>query len=145
MLRIELVNKWLDQIAEDISTAECLYQGGHWQYIGFLCHQAVEKSIKAYWYATRDDDPPYLHNHFRLLEGCGLKEKLSDDQRRFIEIMSPMYIAARYPEYKRQVARMLNQQGSAYIIEQTKNFEQWIRQEFSAAMKPSDSSKTTSE
>ena len=86
--------------------------------------------IKAYWYATRDDDPPYLHNHFRLLEGCGLKAELNDVQRRFVEIMSPMYIAARYPEYKSQVARMLNQQGSASIIEQTKELKQWIRQKF---------------
>lgn len=107
---------------EDIATAEALYTTGHWLYIGFMCHQAVEKAIKAYWLACRDDEPIYLHNHFRLLEGCELKGELSEEQRRFIEIMSPMYIAGRYPEYKSQVARMLNEKGSAYLIEQTKQF-----------------------
>ena len=48
----------------------------------------------------------------------------------FIEIMAPMYIAGRYPEYKNQVARMLNEKGSAYIIEKTKEFKIWILQKF---------------
>lgn len=95
-----------------------------------MCHQAIEKAIKAYWIATRNDDPIYLHNHFRLMEECGLKAQLSNEQRRFIEIISPMYIAGRYPEYKRQIARMLNKEQSAYIIEQTKLFKQWILQKF---------------
>lgn len=52
----------------------------------------------------------------------------SEEQHKFIEIMSPMYIAGRYPEYKNQVARMLNEKGSTYLIEQTKQFKQWILQ-----------------
>lgn len=86
----------------------------------------------------------YLHNHFRLLEGCGLKSLLSDQQRRFIEVMSPMYIAGRYPEYKNQVARMLNKQGSDYLINETKQFKQWILQKCSVVTKPSASSDDTS-
>lgn len=130
MDRKEIANKWLEQVDEDILAAEALFSSGRWLYIGFLCHQAIEKAIKAYWFAKRDDEPIYLHNHFRLLEGCELKSKLSEDQRRFIEILSPMYIAGRYPEYKNQVARMLNEKGSAYLIDQTKLFKEWILQEF---------------
>ena len=136
MERKEIADKWLEQVNEDIATAECLFQGGHWLYIGFLCHQAIEKAIKAYWLAMRDDEPIYLHNHFRLLEGCELKSELNEEQRRFIEIMAPMYIAGRYPEYKNQVARMLNEKGSAYIIEQTKQFKEWILQRFSQEKRP---------
>lgn len=136
MAQKDIAQKWLEQVDEDISTAEALYKTGHWLYIGFLCHQAVEKVIKAFWFATRDDEPIYLHNHFRLLEGCGLKSELNEQQRRFIEIMSPMYIAGRYPEYKNQVARMLNEKGSAYLIEQTKLFKQWILQKCLPETKP---------
>jgi HEPN domain-containing protein len=144
MTREEIALKWLEQVDEDIVTAEALYTTGHWLYIGFLCHQAIEKVIKAYWFACRDDEPIYLHNHFRLLEGCGLKNELSDVQRRFIEIMAPMYIAGRYPEYKSQVARMLNEKGSAYLIEQTKQFREWILQKCSHVTKLWDSSDNTS-
>ena len=144
MTREEIALKWLEQVDEDIVTAEALYTTGHWLYIGFLWHQAIEKVIKDYWFACRDDEPIYLHNHFRLLEGCGLKNELSDVQRRFIEIMAPMYIAGRYPEYKSQVARMLNEKGSAYLIEQTKQFREWILQKCSHVTKLSDSSDNTS-
>ena len=144
MAREDIARKWLEQVEEDILTAEALYNSGRWLYVGFLCHQAVEKLVKAYWFAVREDEPMYLHNHFRLLEGCGLKTRLNDVQRRFLEIMSPMYIAGRYPEYKNQVARMLNKEGSSYLIEQTKAFRQWILQECSAATKPSVSSDDTS-
>lgn len=130
MANLEISRKWLEQVDEDILTAEALYKSRRWLYIGFLCHQAVEKLIKAYWFAMRDDEPIYLHNHFRLLEGCGLKSELNEELRRFIEIMAPMYIAGRYPEYKNQVARMLNEKGSAYIIEKTKEFKIWILQKF---------------
>lgn len=144
MAREDIVRKWLEQVDEDILAAEALYNSGRWLYIGFMCHQAIEKTIKAYWFATRDDEPMYLHNHFRLLDGCGLKNELSDQQRRFIEVMSPMYIAARYPEYKNQVARMLNKESSAYMIDETKKLKEWILQKCSVETKPSDSSVDTS-
>lgn len=57
--------------------------------------------------------------------------------------MAPMYIAGRYPEYKSQVARMLNDKGSIYIIEQTKQFKQWILQKFLPEKRPSISSENT--
>ena len=135
MNREEIANKWLEQVDEDILAAEALYHSGRWLYVGFLCHQAIEKTIKAYWFATRADEPIYLHNHFRLLEGCELKDQLTDKQRRFIEIMSPMYIAGRYPEYKSQVARMLTESGSGFIIEETKGMIRWILQKFSPETK----------
>ena len=137
MTRDDIARRWLEQVDEDILSAEALCNSGRWLYVGFLCHQAIEKTIKAYWYATQDDDPVYLHNHFRLLEGCGLKDQLSDSQRRFLEIMSPMYIAGRYPEYKSQVARMLNKESSDYLITETKKLTQWILQKFLPEMKPS--------
>lgn len=145
MANIEISQKWLEQVDEDILAAESLFNSGRWLYIGFLCHQAIEKLIKAYWFATREDEPIYLHNHFRLLEGCGLKSELNDEQRRFIEIMAPMYIAGRYPEYKSQVARMLNDKGSAYIIEKTKEFKSWILPKFLPETKLSNSCGTTNE
>lgn len=130
MTRDDIAKKWMDQVDEDILSAEALCESGRWLYVGFLCHQAIEKTIKAYWYATQKDDPLYLHNHFRLLDGCGLKDQLNDTQRRFLEIMSPMYIAGRYPEYKNQVARMLNKESSEYLITETKKLTQWILQKF---------------
>ena len=124
MAREDIVQKWLDHVHEDISAAEWLFQGGHWLYVGFLCHQAMEKALKAYYAANNDDDPPYTHSHTRLLNVCGLIDELTDAQLRFVALMEPMYIEARYPEQKAETARMLNKEACQHIIETTKELTQ---------------------
>lgn len=130
MSREDIAAKWLEQVEEDISAAECMYNGGHWLYVGFMCHQAVEKVLKALWTATQDEDPPYVHDHWRLLRGLGLIETLSEEQRNFVESIKPLYIAARYPEQKRKIAAMLNDEACSSIIDETKLFKEWILQKF---------------
>lgn len=137
------VQQWLDIVECDIDAAEWMHKGGRWLYVAFECHQAIEKLIKAYWTGTRNDDPLYIHDHWRLLKGCGLADKLSTKQRDFIELMKPMYIASRYPQYKNQVYSSLNENVSSFILDETKQFRQWILQEFSAATKHLQSSADT--
>lgn len=144
MANVSRMQKWLEIVDRDIDAAEWMQQGGRRLYVAFEFHQALEKVIKAFWCGTRDDDPPYLHDHWRLLEGCGLIDKLSDNQKDFIEQMSPMYIAARYPEHKQRIALALNEETCHSIVEQTKQFKQRILQEYSALKKSSNSSDATS-
>lgn len=33
MAKEERITSWLDHVHEDISSAECLFMGGHWLYI----------------------------------------------------------------------------------------------------------------
>ena len=123
---IERANKWLDIVAEDLVVAEDLYKLGHWLYTGFMCHQVIEKTLKAYWCVCRNDDPPYLHDHKKIAQGCGLYTKLSEEQLKFLELIKPMNIEARYQEYKCEVARSLNREKTAWILEQTKQMHAWI-------------------
>lgn len=137
MERKDVIEKWIAHVHEDISAADCLFLGGHWLYVGFLCHQAIEKALKAYYVATNDDDPPFTHSHTRLLNVCGLTDELTDAQLRFIALMEPMYIEARYPEQKAETARMLNKDACQHIIETTKELTRWIEQKLSAETRPS--------
>ena len=100
--------------------------------------------LKAYWTATCDDVPPYIHEHKRLAELCGLYWKMSDEQRDFLQEIRPMNIEARYPDYKRSIANSLNEVKVGQIVEQTKQMQQWILQECLAATKPLTSSDDTS-
>jgi len=59
MANKERADKWLDIVAEDLSVAELLFNNGHWLYTGFMCHQVIEKTLKAYWCVCRDDDLPH--------------------------------------------------------------------------------------
>lgn len=126
MAEKERVSYWLDIVNEDLDTAEFLFSGGRWLYTAFMCHQAIEKLLKAYWCATREDEPLYTHSHTRLLEECNLMGELSEEQLRFIAMMVPMNIEARYPSYKNHISNTLNEEACRYILEQTKDIRQWI-------------------
>ena len=58
MTQEEKVRYWLDIADYDIDTAEAMYKTKRWLYVAFMCHQVIEKTLKAYWSAKRDDIPP---------------------------------------------------------------------------------------
>ena len=145
MTKEEKVQYWLDIATEDLDLAEFLFTSKRWLYSAFMCHQVIEKMLKAYWTATCDDVPPYIHEHKRLAELCGLYEQMNDEQHYFIEEIRPMNIEARYPDYKRSVANSLNEEKIKKIVEQTKQMQQWILQKCLLEMKPSNLSGNTNE
>ncbi len=128
MAREDIVNKWLDIAAKDLEVAESNHNNHYWLYSAFLCHQALEKTLKAYYVATHDDDPPFTHSHTRLLSRCELTDELTDEQLRFVTLIEPMYIEARYPEQKLDAAKMLNEEASEYLLQSTKTLTQWIKE-----------------
>mgnify|MGYP006375428335 FL=1 len=100
MAREEQVKQWFDIAEQDMQVAELTHKNSYWLYTAFLCHQALEKALKGYWTAVRDDIPLYTYSHAKLMEECGLMAKLTDEQLKFVAMMIPMYIEARYPSYK---------------------------------------------
>ena len=135
MAKEDVIRRWIEIVNEDLSVAEDLYKTKHWLYVAFMCHQVIEKVLKAYWTAVRDDDPPYIHDHKRLAEGCGLYQEMNEEQRIFLTTIREMNIEARYREYKSRLAAMLNEQNTHQILEQTKQIQQWILQKLSAVTK----------
>lgn len=132
MAGINRVHKWLEIVREDLSVAEDLFKTGHWLYTGFMCHQVIEKTLKAYWCVCRDDDPPYLHDHERIAKGCGLYTKMTEEQKNFLEGIKRLNIEARYQEYKSEIARTLNRENIAALLEQTKQMHTWILENLKA-------------
>ena len=122
----ERAEKWLVLVAEDLSVAEDLFKTGHWLYTGFMCHQVIEKTLKCYWCVCRDDDPPYIHDHKKIAQGCGLFTKMSEEQLEFLANIRELNIVARYQEVKNAIARKLNREMTAAILGQTKKMYEWL-------------------
>ena len=119
---------WWDLSDYDIVTAEAMLQTGRWLYVGFMCHQSVEKALKAYWCAKQpENDPPYLHNLFRLVQGAGLEHQMSEDQLDFIDGLTPLNIEARYPSYKEKLLKNMTPDYCKNLISKTKELLSWIR------------------
>ena len=74
-----------------------------------MCHQSVEKILKAYYYASTKDTPPYIHSLSRLAERSGLLIGLSEDFLNLIDELEPLNIESRYPSYKEMLMRSLNE------------------------------------
>lgn len=55
MAKEDVIQRWIEIVQEDLSVAEDLYKTKHWLYVAFMCHQVIEKILKAYWTAIRDD------------------------------------------------------------------------------------------
>lgn len=126
-MALDKVKYWLDIADYDMETAKAMFETKRWLYVGFMCHQVLEKTLKAYWCATQPEDPPYTHSLLKLAAGCQISEALNESQRKFIEMMMPMNIEARYPDYKQALASGLTSEGCAEIITETKNMQQWIK------------------
>jgi HEPN domain-containing protein len=127
---------WIDIADYDLKTAEAMHQTGRWLYVAFMCHQVIEKALKAYWCGTRFDTPPYTHHHMRLAEGCGLYDKMSDEQKDFLDLVTNYNIEARYPEDKEALAQTLSPQVCRQLIDETKIMMTWITEQLSAVTKP---------
>jgi hypothetical protein len=102
-----------------------------------MCHQVVEKALKCYWCVCRDDDTPYTHEHWRIAEGCGLYKKMTDEQKNFLEGIKRLNIEARYQEFKDDVARTLNSDNTAEILDKTKQMHAWILERIKEKVKSS--------
>ena len=97
-------------------------------YVAFMCHQAIEKTLKAYWCGTLTSDPPYIHSHKRLADGCGLYSQMNDQQKDFLNIITNYNIEARYPEDKDALSRTLTKEACRELIDETKQLLQWIKE-----------------
>lgn len=45
---IDKFKYWIDIANEDLDVAEDLFKAKRWLYVAFMCHQSIEKTLKAY-------------------------------------------------------------------------------------------------
>jgi HEPN domain-containing protein len=58
----EKIKYWTDLAESDLQVANTLMNGGHYLYVGFMCHQIIEKIFKGYYTALLDEKPPFTHD-----------------------------------------------------------------------------------
>ena len=124
----EKIAYWLDMSEYDLETAKAMQRTKRYLYVAFMCHQVVEKILKALFVATQKSTPPYTHNLTLLAKESGIFDDLSDDQKDFINLIRPLNVEARYPSYKERIKKTLNKEKCRDILSQTKEFQKWIKQ-----------------
>ncbi len=111
----------------DMDTAKAMLKSKRYLYVGFMCNQAIEKIFKAYYVKVNSKQPPYTHKLIKLAEESNLYKIMSEKQRDFLDIISPLNIEARYPTQKQELLDVLNNKRCKNIIKETEDFVIWIK------------------
>ena len=117
---------WLELAEYDLDTARAMLETGRYLYVGFMCHQVIEKALKGV-VSSSGKTPPYIHNLSKLAELSGVYERLTDEQRDLLDALEPLNIQARYPEEKDRIFSTLNADRCRALLVQTEELYRWIR------------------
>ena len=109
----------------DLETAEAMLATGRYLYVAFMCHQTIEKILKAYWTLHLEEVPMKIHSLFRLAEKTGLDKDFTEEQLDFIDTLEPLNIEARYPSYKERLLKSQNREYCDRLLQQTKELQLW--------------------
>ncbi len=127
MKKSEKIEYWVDIAEYDLKTAKVMFESKRFLYVGFMCHQSIEKMLKALYTKIKNDTPPYTHNLLFLSQECGLIENMDEFKINFLNDLQPLNIEARYPGYKNFIFKKLNISKAKEILENTKTFFKWIK------------------
>lgn len=94
------VKYWVELADYDFETTQAMFETKRFLYVGFMCHQVIEKMLKAYWSNVLEEPALKIHSLSRLAEKSGLDKDMSEEQTDFIDSLEPLNIEARYPSYK---------------------------------------------
>ena len=122
------VKYWIDTAEYDLDTSQAMLDTGRYLYVGFLCHQTIEKCLKAV-IAKSGQFPPKIHNLMNLAEKADLKENISEEQKDFLSELNPLNIEARYPDYKNKINEILTESYCKELLNRTKGMVEWIKKQ----------------
>lgn len=120
---------WIEIAEYDIETARAMLESRRFLYVAFMCHQAIEKMLKAYHQLSTNDMPPKTHNLLSLFDKTGLLVKLDQDQSAFLDILNPLNVQVRYPEYRERILKTLSNERAKEILLKTEELFEWLKRE----------------
>ena len=56
------VTYWAEMSDYDFDTANAMFETKRYLYVGFMCHQTIEKILKAYWSKVSEEPPLKIHS-----------------------------------------------------------------------------------
>lgn len=92
-MRVE-VERLIKQAERDLENARKSFHAEAYELASFVCHQAVEKYLKAAWMVTQKEPAPRTHSLTELADGLGVPAEL----RPSFAYLNPDYTTARYPD-----------------------------------------------
>lgn len=120
---------WFEGAEYDFQTAQAMLDTGRFLYVGFMCHQAVEKALKGLLVVRKpEEEVPYIHKLMRLANLSEASKEMSEEQLSLLDTLSPLNVEARYPLYKEKLLQSLTPETCRELIQETEALLVWIKQ-----------------
>ena len=121
------VKYWLDMSEYDLVTAQSMLDSKRYLYVGFMCHQTIEKIFKALFVSGKNETPPFVHNLSMIAQKGEFYDEFSIDQKDFIDELEPLNIEARYPTHKEKIFKQLTESKCNELITKTRELQEWVK------------------
>jgi HEPN domain-containing protein len=125
---IDKAKYWVELSDYDLMTADAMMKSSRFLYVGFMCHQTIEKIFKAYYVKLKNDHAPFSHSLSYIARKGDFYNELAEEQKWFIDQVEPLNIEARYPLDKEKLLESLNKDKCQEIINKTRELQEWIKQ-----------------
>ncbi len=122
------IRYWIEISDYDLATAEAMLNCKRYLYVGFMCHQTIEKAFKAYFTKLKSETAPYVHSLSYLAKKGDFYDSLSEEQKDFLDQIEPLNIEARYPSHKERLLKSLTESKCMEIIGKTRELQKWIKE-----------------
>ena len=127
MTQAEKITYWVELSDYDFETAEAMLVTKRYLYVAFMCHQAIEKIFKACFSKLKEETPPFTHDLMLIADRACFVDMLDEEQIGFLQQISPLNIRARYPDYKKELAKKLTKAICDELMAQTQKLQQWTK------------------
>ncbi len=121
------VQYWIEISDYDLETAQAMLRSKRYLYVGFMCHQTIEKIFKAWFTAIKTETAPFSHSLSYLAKKGDFYDLFSEDQKDFLDQLEPLNIEARYPSYKERLMKSLTEEKCTEILIKTTEIQLWIK------------------
>ncbi len=119
---------WMDSADYDLQTAKAMLETKRYLYVGFMCHQTIEKALKGIFVTRKpDEEQPYIHSPVRLANLSGVSGEMSEKQLSLLDALAPLNIEARYPLHKERLLASLTPKRCEELIAKTEVLLKWLK------------------
>jgi HEPN domain-containing protein len=125
MNKEKAIDYWFNMADYDLKTAQVMLDGGRYLYVGFMCHQVIEKALKGLYVKEHNRIPPYTHNLLTLCADLNLV--LTEEHQDFLIKLNPLNIEARYPEMKEKLGKAITKKKAYVLLEKTRSAYKWLK------------------
>ena len=119
----EEIESWWRQAQRDFASAGHALEFKDFHLVVFLCHQAVEKGLKALLMLKKNEPAPPSHSLIFL----GKETKAPEAFHSFLRELTPQYVLTRYPDASNEPPfELFDDARAKHFLEKTKEVIEWI-------------------